>query len=169
MPERRPRKRAKLAIDVVEDDGDWSWAEDARGLIEAAAAEIATEKELRIETAAAAVVLSSDAKVSDLNARYRGKPKPTNVLSFPSGNGAPQGYIGDIVLACETLLGEADAEDITPEHHLQHLVVHGLLHLLGHDHENEKEAERMEALEIRILARLGIANPYTGALDTSKR
>ena len=66
------------------------------------------------------------------------------------------------------MLREAEAEDILPEHHLQHLVVHGLLHLLGQDHENIADAERMEALEIRILARLGIANPYTGPLDTSK-
>jgi probable rRNA maturation factor len=168
MSERPPRKRAKIAVEIVEDAGDWSWSEDVNGLIEAAAAEVATERALGLSTAAAAVVLSSDAKVAGLNGKYRGKPKPTNVLSFPSGHGGPEGYIGDIVLACETLLKEAEDEDILPEHHLQHLVVHGLLHLLGHDHENEADATRMENLEIRILARLGVANPYTGPLDTVK-
>ncbi len=168
MSERRTRKRPKLAIEVVEDAGNWSWNDDVAGIIEAAAAELATERDLAIETAAAAVVLSSDTKIAELNGKFRGKPKPTNVLSFPSGHGAAKGYLGDIVIACETVLREAEAEDIPPEHHLQHLVVHGLLHLLGHDHENTADAERMEALEIRILARLGIANPYTGPLDTSK-
>ena len=87
MSERRNRKRPKLAIEVVEDDGNWSWHDDVAGLIEAAAAELATEPDLELETAAAAVVLSSDAKVAGLNGKYRGKPKPTNVLSFPSGLG----------------------------------------------------------------------------------
>ena len=168
MSERRTRKRTKLAIEMVEESGDWSWAEDALGMVQAAAAEVATEPALRFETAAATVVLSSDGKVAELNATYRGKRGPTNVLSFPAGNGASEGYIGDIVLACQTVLREAEAEDITPEHHLQHLVVHGLLHLLGYDHERAADAEMMEALEIQILNRLGIANPYTGPLDTAK-
>lgn len=169
MSERRNRKRPRLAAVVVEDSGDWSWVEDIQSLAEAAAAEVATEPCLKLEKGAVSIVLSSDASVSVLNGRYRNKPKPTNVLSFPPGPGSEAGYIGDIVLAVETILREAGEIDVSPEHHLQHLIVHGLLHLLGHDHESDAEAERMEALEIKILARLGVANPYTGALDRDKR
>lgn len=168
MTGRGPRRRRKLDIEVVEEAGDWSWAEDVLGLVEAAAAEIATEPGLAFATAAATVVLSCDARVAVLNQRHRGKAKPTNVLSFPAGAGAPDGYLGDVILAAETLLAEAETDDIPKEHHFQHLVVHGLLHLLGHDHEVPAEAERMEKLEIVILARLGIANPYTQPLDAAK-
>ena len=166
MSVRRNRKRPRLTLDVLEDDGGWAWLDDARSLAESAAAEVATEPDLNLESAQATVVLSSNAKVEILNGQFRGKPKPTNVLSFPTGSGAPTGFIGDIVLAGETVQREAEAEDIPPEHHFQHLVVHGLLHLLGFDHETDKQAERMEALEIRILARLGIASPYTAPLET---
>ncbi len=169
MSERRKRKRPRLATEVVEDSGDWSWVDDIELLTGATAAEVATEPCLKLERGTASIVLSSDASVSLLNGRYRNKPKPTNVLSFPPGPGSPEGYIGDIVLATETILREAVEQDVPPEHHLQHLIVHGLLHLLGHDHETDADAGRMEALEIKILARLGVGNPYTGALVRDKR
>ncbi len=169
MSERRNRKRPRLATEVIEDSGDWSWVDDIQTLAEAAAAEVATEPCLELKQAAVSIVLSSDASVSLLNGRYRNRPKPTNVLSFPPGPGSPDGYIGDIVLATETVVREAGELDIPPEHHLQHLIVHGLLHLLGHDHISDAEAERMESLEIKILARLGVANPYTGTLVRDKR
>lgn len=168
MSERRPRRRAKLTPEVVEDAGTWAFLDDARALIEAACAEVATEPGLKLEAASVTVVLSDDASVKHLNAQYRGKPKPTNVLSFPSGPGGEQGHLGDIVLAEETVQREAESEDISAEHHFQHLVVHGILHLIGYDHETEADAERMEALEIKVLARLGIANPYTAPLDSAK-
>jgi probable rRNA maturation factor len=169
MPERRNRKRPQLTAEVVEDSGDWSWVDDIEALADATAAEVATEPGLKLQQSAVSIVLSSDASVAVLNGRYRKKPKPTNVLSFPPGPGSPEGYIGDIVLATETIGREAEEQDIPREHHLQHLIVHGLLHLLGHDHETDAEAERMEALEIKILQRLGVANPYTGALERDKR
>ncbi len=169
MSERRNRKRPRLTAKVAEDSGDWSWVDDIESLTGAAAAEVATEPCLALEQATASIVLSSDVAVSVLNGRYRNKPNPTNVLSFPPGPGSPKGYIGDIVLAVETILREAHEQDVPPEHHLQHLIVHGLLHLLGHDHETDADAERMEALEIKILTRLGVANPYTGDLDRDKR
>jgi probable rRNA maturation factor len=119
------------------------------------------------------VLLADDARVRELNRDWRGKDKPTNVLSFPAwerGDPAPAGGplpLGDVALALETVLREAAAEGKAPEAHLAHLVVHGTLHLLGHDHEDEDEAERMEALEVSALARLGIADPYRPATEAA--
>jgi probable rRNA maturation factor len=104
------------------------------------------------------VALSDDKGVRALNKRDRKKDKPTNVLSYPSGERA---FLGDIVLARQTVWREARAQKKTPADHVAHLVVHGVLHLLGHDHETgDEDAERMEARERRILAKLGIADPY---------
>jgi probable rRNA maturation factor len=104
------------------------------------------------------VALADDRIVRTLNARDRAKDRPTNVLSYPSGE---KKFLGDVVLARQTVWREAKAQKKTPADHLVHLVVHGTLHLLGHDHEtSEADAERMEALERRILKRLGIADPY---------
>lgn len=104
------------------------------------------------------VVLADDAFVRELNRTYRGKDKPTNVLSFPSGE-----HLGDIVLALETVAREAEQQGKSFKAHAQHLLVHGTLHLLGHDHEQESEAEVMEQLEVKILKKLGVANPYLSA------
>jgi len=112
--------------------------------------------------------LSDDAAVRALNRDYRGKDKPTNVLSFPGLEGAVAGLLppeaprplGDIVLAYETCAKEAQDQGKSLGDHVQHLVVHGVLHLLGYDHEEEAEAAEMETLEVRILAGLGIADPY---------
>jgi probable rRNA maturation factor len=105
-----------------------------------------------------AIALGDDALLHDLNRRYRGKDKPTNVLSFPAHE---PGRLGDIALALETLKAEARTQGKTVKAHFQHLVVHGTLHLLGFDHETSAtDAKRMEALEREILARLGVANPY---------
>jgi probable rRNA maturation factor len=104
------------------------------------------------------VALADDRIVRTLNARDRAKDRPTNVLSYPSGE---KKFLGDVVLARQTVWREAKAQKKTPADHLVHLVVHGTLHLLGHDHEtSDAAAERMEALERRILKRLGIADPY---------
>jgi probable rRNA maturation factor len=109
------------------------------------------------------VVLSDNAHVGELNRRHRGKDKPTNVLSFsaPADFGTEHA-IGSVVLAFETVVGEAREQGKTLRDHLQHLVVHGVLHLLGHDHETDEDAEDMEALERSILAGLGVADPYAG-------
>lgn len=107
------------------------------------------------------VALDDDKGVRTLNARDRHKDKPTNVLSYSSGE---REFLGDMVLARQTVWREAREQGKSPADHFTHLVVHGTLHLLGYDHETgEADAERMEALERRILAKLGIADPY--ALD----
>jgi probable rRNA maturation factor len=106
------------------------------------------------------VVLSSDRHVKQLNARHRGRNKPTNVLTFePAGPRAP----GDVVLALGTIRREAKAAGKHPAHHLAHLVVHGALHLQGHDHHSAGEARRMEMTETWLLRRLGVPNPWRGA------
>jgi len=110
------------------------------------------------------VVFSDDAHIRTLNAEWRGKDRPTNVLSFPAfpfvqGGPLPP-MLGDIVLAAETVAREAALEDKPVENHITHLVIHGLLHLLGHDHETDAEAEEMEAIERAALARLAIPDPY---------
>lgn len=110
------------------------------------------------------LVFTDDAHIRDLNAQWRGKDKPTNVLSFPAFSGAfgdrlPP-MLGDIVLARETIAREAELDGKPFDHHLVHLIVHGFLHLLGHDHETDEMAENMEDVERRILAGLAIPDPY---------
>ncbi|MGE5502608.1 MAG: rRNA maturation RNase YbeY [Ignavibacteriales bacterium] len=142
-------------IDVeIEDDG-WKAVPDIEALVTAAAeAALAGER-----GRAATVLLTNDETVRELNGRFRGKDKPTNVLSFPAVEN-PEGFIGDIALAYETCAREAAEQGKTFAHHLQHLVVHGVLHLVGYDHESDAEAEAMEALEREILAGLGVPDPY---------
>jgi len=114
-------------------------------------------------TAELSIQLSDDAEIRTLNRDYRGKDKPTNVLSFPAGDEGAAGrarLLGDIVLAQETIEREATAQAKTLADHLSHLTIHGVLHLLGHDHETETQATAMEALETEILRGLGIADPY---------
>lgn len=104
------------------------------------------------------VALADDRRLRALNARDRRQDKPTNVLAYPSGDAA---FLGDVVVARQTVWREARAQGKTPREHLMHLVVHGTLHLVGYDHERSAaDAKRMEALERRILAGLGIADPY---------
>lgn len=109
-----------------------------------------------------AILLADNATLRTLNKRFRKKDKPTNVLAFPD-SGEPD-RLGDIAIAFETTVAEAAAQEKSIEDHLAHLVVHGTLHLLGHDHERAAEARKMEALEVRILAGMGVADPYAGAL-----
>ena len=115
------------------------------------------------------LVLSDDARVKLLNQEFRGRDRATNVLSFPNHTAAELAapwppdrpmLLGDIVVAYETIAAEAVAERKDFSHHLGHLVVHGMLHLLGYDHRTETEADEMEWLETRILATLGVPNPY---------
>jgi probable rRNA maturation factor len=128
-----------------------------RRALAAAAALVPSDGEL-------AVVLTDDAAVRALNRDWRGKDEPTNVLSFPARTAradrrAPR-LLGDIVIAHETAAREAAAESKPFMHHLAHLAVHGFLHLAGYDHEANEDADAMEGLEIAILARLDVPDPY---------
>ena len=121
-------------------------------------------------TVEVAVRLTDDAEVHGLNKQYRGKDQPTNVLSFPmvqpdlietlSAGDDGQTLLGDIVLAWETVAAEAEAKSLSPPDHASHLIVHGLLHLLGYDHGDDAQGLHMEALETAALAQLGLGNPY---------
>jgi probable rRNA maturation factor len=160
-----------LDIDILHEAGLWSPAgEETVRRAALRAFEVAGEG----GQAELCVVLADDAFVQTLNKTYRGKDKPTNVLSFPTGEipvaagpeplwGGETGRarpLGDIVLAEETLIREAAEQGKSFADHLSHLVVHGVLHLLGEDHEDDDAAEVMEGLERDILASLGIADPY---------
>lgn len=104
-----------------------------------------------------AVVLADDASLQALNARFRGKDKPTNVLSFPDGESPPG---GGIALSFETIMREAKTQGKPIVNHAKHMILHGFLHLLGYDHDKPKAARLMEGLEIAMLARMGIPNPF---------
>ena len=123
------------------------------------------------------IKLSDNAEVHALNQEWRDKDKPTNVLSFPMLDDeeldalltgtydAPEIMLGDIILAYETCAAEAAEKAIPVAHHAAHLVIHGMLHLLGHDHIKDDEAELMEALEVKALASMGLHNPYNDEID----
>jgi len=148
------RATGRSRVDVVLLDAAWAKALPGVERLVRKAARAALGVRIRSLT----VALSDDRRVRVLNRRDRRKDKPTNVLSYPSGEKA---FLGDIVLARQTVWREARAQKKAPADHLAHLVVHGTLHLLGHDHEtSDADADRMEALERRILKRLGIADPY---------
>ncbi len=161
-----PDPRPIVAIDLVEPSPHWRYRlSDVDHLCIAAAqaalAAAGTELEVPAELC---VVLGDDALVHGLNRQWRGKDRPTNVLSFSALDdvappGAPR-LLGDVVLAFETVAAEAAAQGKSLAHHVRHLVVHGVLHLLGYDHEAPGEAERMETLETAVLARLGVPDPY---------
>ena len=145
-----------LQLNVDTETDGWPPAID-----EAFAARVASALAETIEIdGEASLLLSDDSHVRALNARYRQKDRATNVLSFLPGPGTPDGYLGDIILALETVSREAEDEAKSFDHHVAHLIVHGLLHLAGYDHESDDEAEEMEALERDVLARIGIADPY---------
>lgn len=129
----------------------------------AARAVAATFAELEIKAdgrGELSILFADDDAIRQINARWRGIDKPTNVLSFPAAGGPPAPVLGDIALALETVTREAGLEAKPFDHHLSHLIVHGLLHILGYDHQSDEEADKMEAIEIRILERLAIPDPY---------
>ncbi|MFP5329609.1 MAG: rRNA maturation RNase YbeY [Alphaproteobacteria bacterium] len=166
-----------MMLDVaIDSDSEWDsstrWEELVRTAAEAAIAESAFPQLARISRPVElSVRLAGDEEVRALNARWRGKDKLTNVLSFPqlepeelkgADEDGPELLLGDVILAKGVCEREAEEKAIPLRDHAAHLVVHGTLHLLGHDHEDEESAAEMESREVRALGRLGIADPYRG-------
>ena len=161
----------EIAFDADEEwDSSRRWEPLVRKAAEAAIAESAfpdlMDSDRAIEMS---VTLTGDEEVQALNAKWRGKDKPTNVLSFPmaddldfarSNVAGPELLLGDIILAHGVCAAEAAKKGVSFEQHATHLLVHGTLHLLGYDHQEDAQASDMEAREVKALARLGIANPY---------
>lgn len=116
------------------------------------------------EGAVVSLLFCDDARIRDLNRQFRGQDKPTNVLSFPGPEPLETArFLGDIAIAFETVAREAQEQGKSLEQHCRHMIVHGFMHLLGYDHEVDEEAEAMEAMEIRVLQRMGVDDPYRGA------
>ena len=164
-----------MTLDIALDaDGDWDsstgWSDLARAAATAAIAESAFPQLGQGERAVElSIRLTSDAEVHALNSEWRGKDKPTNVLSFPMAEAAdladanpagPELMLGDIILARGVCVSEAEEKAIPLDQHAAHLMVHGTLHLLGYDHMDDDSAADMEAREVRALARMGIGDPY---------
>lgn len=155
-----------LDIEIDGWPGPTDWADLAERTLEAAEK---VAPELGNQRLSASVLFTVDEEVQALNREWRMKDAPTNVLSFPmmeraellalQADGGPE-MLGDIALAWETCCREAEEKSIAIADHAAHLLVHGMLHLAGHDHQVDSEAETMEALEIRALAVMGIADPY---------
>ena len=141
-------------ITVEVEDGAWTAALPRAEALATAAAAAALDRPGEVT-----VLLADDDTLRDLNARFRGADAPTNVLSFPAAPSAAP-HLGDLALAYGVCAREADGQGKALADHLQHLVVHGVLHLLGSDHLDEAEAEAMEARERGILSTLGVGDPY---------
>lgn len=163
-----------IAVTVDIDDW-WTALDDPIGLCRRSiSATLARAAPPAWQSAQVSVLLTDDRAMRRLNATWRGRDRPTNVLSFPAESLAPDAlpatpaggaFLGDIALALETTRREAAAEGKRLADHLAHLAVHGTLHLLGHDHHTDTQAERMEGLERRILADLGVGDPYALATE----
>jgi probable rRNA maturation factor len=148
----------------VEADG-WSFETDLEDLVTTALDCAFDVLEIKIDhSSEVSFLFSNDENIARLNKQWRGQDKPTNVLSFPAFplkvGMTPKVLLGDIVLAFETVQYEAKSENKSFHHHLTHLIIHGLLHLLGYDHETESDATLMENMERKILNQLGISDPY---------
>jgi probable rRNA maturation factor len=160
----------RLDIQIAIEDGAWPeeavLEEKSARILETAAAYLAGKCGQPFNEAPAelSLVFTNDEEIRGINAEWRGQDKPTNVLSFPAfplkPGGRPGPMLGDIILAEETLRREALDLGKSFDDHLSHLLVHGFLHLFGYDHMSDEEAMVMETLEIRILAELGLENPY---------
>lgn len=161
-----PEPRPRLLVDVLVESELWERLVDVEPAISRAVAALARHPAIISKLpASACIALADDETVRGLNASYREQDKATNVLSFPANPGSPWDesearHAGDVILAFETVVREAESMEIPTEHHIQHLAIHGLLHLFGFDHEEDGMAAEMEGIETEVLATLGVADPY---------
>jgi len=155
----------RIALEIE----DPRWTEklpDVERLIETAVSHALADIDSGGRPIEVGIRLVDDGTIRGLNREWRGKDKPTNVLSFPMGDPAPVAdadfpwLIGDIVMSYDTMNVEAERDGKPMAHHVAHLAIHAALHLIGHDHEDEAEAEAMETMEVALLAGLGIPDPY---------
>ena len=146
------------AVDLIVEDDAWKCLDGKTRLAERAIAAAGAEITDALP-GVVALLLTDDTAMTELNSRFRQKPQPTNVLSFPASEHAVN-HLGDFALAFGVMQREADERALPLADHLQHLIVHGFLHLQGYDHQSDDEALVMEEIERRALARLGVANPY---------
>ena len=155
-----------IDIDVTITGDGWPVRGDLETLADETVAAVAGTLGLR-GASELSLVFTGDAEIRKLNAAWRDRDRATNVLSFPAATlnpgDQPGPLLGDVVIAFETVRREADLEDKPFRHHLQHLLVHGILHLLGYDHEDDEQARIMEGLERDILFSLGVSDPYAAA------
>ena len=156
-----PKANPPLDIAVIVNDEAWPDNLEARAE-EAVLAALKLAKPKIKGAAELSILLTNDEEQHELNKQWRGKDSSTNVLSFPQIEpfGPIVGILGDITLARETLIREAEEQGVAFEAHFTHLVVHGFLHILGYDHLDDAEALQMEGLETKILATLGVEDPY---------
>jgi len=154
----------KLTLDISAPSSLWRKLPRARTMARETVMACVAESGFEApEGAQVSLLLTDDAEVRALNAKWRGQDKSTNVLSFPSARPdrlRRSPTLGDVALAFETLAREAEASGVSLADHYRHLVAHGFLHLIGYDHETDEDAERMEALETQTLVRLGVGDPY---------
>lgn len=152
--------------DIAVDDPRWTKDLDVEALATQVLARAALEAATDVEwPAEVSLLFADDRRIADLKSAWLGKDEPTNVLSFPAADPGlgDTPFLGDIIVSYDTIAREARAEGKTLEAHLSHMILHGFLHLLGYDHIDDEEAQKMEALESRVLMALGIADPW-GAL-----
>lgn len=158
-----------LTIEFALEDDAWTEAAPWYREVALRAAESAlTAAGVRPQDVEISALLCNDERIANLNADFRGKPSPTNVLSWPAEHTIPEdapqapedGFLGDVALARETIVSEAALQHVTVDAHFAHLFAHGVLHLLGYDHETDADAEVMEGVERAALAAMGIADPY---------
>ncbi|MEP0522000.1 MAG: rRNA maturation RNase YbeY [Hyphomicrobiales bacterium] len=153
-----------LELELIQDDDRWKRVENI-DFICANIARTLSSKLSYSQPVQAAVLLTDDTRLFELNAQFRNQQKATNVLSFPSGDNEPDPdtgniYLGDIAISFDTVSKEAEEANKPLKNHLMHMFVHGVLHLSGYDHETDQEADEMEQLETEILKEFGVPDPY---------
>ncbi len=155
-----PIKKIHIECDILKMDNKWEELPEISDIIELTVNYAHNNPQYihkDIHSLEISIVLTNNTHITELNRDYRGKDKPTNVLSFPQDE---PGLLGDIIIARETIIAEAKDQGKTMQNHFTHMLIHGCLHLMGFDHIEEKEAQTMEDLEIKILSQMNIKNPY---------